>query len=365
MKAPSLLIIDDDALARETLAALLVGSGYNLEFAHSGADGIKVASAVDPEVILLDLMMPDMDGFEVCRILRENPKHAEVPIILVTALDDRETRLRGLDSGADDFLSKPIDSLELEIRLNTLKQVARYRHLIAERRKVDRIRQKLETQNKELQKLSAQVLEAHEAENRHLAMELHDEVGQMLTGLKMLLENGKGLDQPGQAEVLNQGVVITDDLLHKVRELTLNLRPTVLDDFGLWSALDWLFQRVHKQTGLLIKHNIDPLDERRFPRTIETACFRMVQESLTNIVRHANVHEATVIVDDKRQMLRISVLDSGTGFDMQKLPAGNSVGVSGMRERVKLAGGKFNVHTSPGEGTLVSAEFRLEKREDK
>jgi signal transduction histidine kinase len=359
MNKPNLLVIDDDILARETFAALLVDSGYELAYASSGLEGIEKASTLHPEVILLDVMMPGMDGYEVCRRLRANPQLAEVPIIMVTAMDDRDSRLVGLDAGADDFLAKPIDSLELEIRLRTLKRVSRYRHLLNGREKLDDAYQQIEEQNAELKLLSEGVLNALETEHRHLAMELHDEIGQLLTGLKMLLENQKEADQADRLKFLDQALEITDELLHRVRELSLDLRPTVLDDFGLLAALDWLFQRFQHQTTMRIHHNINPLDERRFPKAIETASFRLIQESLTNIVRHAGVEEATVTMRIEPEMLHITVIDSGTGFDPQQLPVGHSAGISGMRERVRLAGGQFSIQSMPGDGTLITAEFPL------
>jgi signal transduction histidine kinase len=359
MDESTLLIIDDDPVARQTLTALLGDCGYRLEEAASGPEGIRKASFLRPEVILLDVMMPGMDGYEVCRRLRNDPALAEVPVIMVTALDDRASRLKGLEAGADDFLSKPFDSLELEIRLRTLKQVARYRHLLEERARLAETYRQLEEQNAELKRLSEGVLMAQENERRALAMELHDEIGQLLTGLKLLLENQHDASLPVLQAICAQALEITTDLLYRVRELSLHLRPTVLDDFGLLTALDWLFKRFGQQTSLRVRHNIDPLDERRFPKAVETAAFRLVQEALTNIARHAGVQEAAVTLNIEPERLEVTVLDSGVGFDPQQAAASHSTGISGMRERVRLAGGQFHLRSAPGEGTLIVAEFPL------
>lgn len=359
MTEPVLLIIDDDPIARETLTALLGGSGYRIEEAASGPEGIRKASLLRPEVILLDIMMPGMDGYEVCRRLRGDPQLAEVPIIMVTALDDRASRLRGLEAGADDFLSKPFDSAELEIRLRTLNQVARYRRLLEERARLEETQRQLEAQNAELKRLSQEILLAQENERRRLALELHDEVGQSLTGLKLLLDHQEGAALPVLQAICAQALEITTDLLYRVRELSLDLRPTVLDDFGLLAALDWLFKRFSQQTSLRISHNIAPLDERRFPKAVETAAFRLVQEALTNIVRHAGVQEATVTLVIEPDWLEITIVDAGAGFDPQQIPPGHSTGISGMRERVRLAGGEFSIQSAPGEGTLIAARFPL------
>jgi response regulator RpfG family c-di-GMP phosphodiesterase len=129
----TILIVDDEPSGRETLAALLHTQGYQLAFAASGAEALAQAVALDPDLILLDVMMPDLDGFAVCRQLRAMPAIAEVPIIFLTALDDRASRLRGIEAGADDFVSKPYDRAELRARIRTITRLNRYRQLHHER----------------------------------------------------------------------------------------------------------------------------------------------------------------------------------------------------------------------------------------
>ncbi len=360
MNEPLLLVIDDDPVARETIRVLLTHSEYRLEFAASGAEGIEKAARIHPEVILLDVMMPGMDGFTVCRSLRADPFLSEVPIIMITALDDRGSRLSGLEVGADDFLTKPFDILELEIRLRSLQRVARYRHLVEEREKLFKASQQMEVQNEALKRLSEQCLNSQESEQRRLAMELHDEIGQTLTGLKRILESLAGAEPSEREETAARALEITNELLKKVRELSLDLRPAVLDDFGLLTALTWLFQRVAQQAGLHVDHNIDPLDERRFPAAIETACFRITQEALTNIIRHAGVKQAAVRLKIDPERLSLSIRDSGSGFDTGQPAGGSSLGISGMRERTRLAGGKFSLESTPGTGTVIHAEFPLQ-----
>lgn len=131
----SILIIDDEPVARESLESALINQGYNLIFAHNGPEGIARAFELMPDVILLDVMMPGMNGFEVCRKIRQESPLSEVPIILITALDDKKSKLEGLDSGADDFISKPFDRIELRTRLRSITRLNRYRNLLNERSK--------------------------------------------------------------------------------------------------------------------------------------------------------------------------------------------------------------------------------------
>jgi len=131
MSSPSnILIVDDDSRGRETLEAVLTGLGHNLHFCDNGLDALKQASILQPDLILLDVMMPGIDGFEVCRRLRADSLLADVPVVMTTALDDKASRLEGIEAGADDFISKPIDRMEIRARVNTIIRLNRYRKLM-------------------------------------------------------------------------------------------------------------------------------------------------------------------------------------------------------------------------------------------
>jgi diguanylate cyclase (GGDEF)-like protein len=125
-----ILIVDDEVVSRYTVKALLSTEGYQLEFAENGEEALEKASYLIPDLMLLDVMMPGMDGFEVCQKLRANPRTSELPIVMVTALDDRDSRLRGIEAGADDFMSKPFDRAELRARIRTITRLNRYRRLL-------------------------------------------------------------------------------------------------------------------------------------------------------------------------------------------------------------------------------------------
>jgi signal transduction histidine kinase len=157
MPSPStILIVDDQLIGRETLEALLTGQGYHLILARSGLETLTKAQEFQPDLILLDVMMPGMDGFEVCRRLRADPILAEVPIIMVTTLDDRQSRLQAFDAGADDFISKPFDSVELRMRVRSITRINRYHQLINERSQ----RHLMEAKQAFMNKLTANI--AHE-----------------------------------------------------------------------------------------------------------------------------------------------------------------------------------------------------------
>jgi two-component system, cell cycle response regulator len=137
--AVTILIVDDEPRNRELLEAILKPAGYTLAMAADGREALAQTLDLKPDLILLDVMMPDINGYEVCETIREDPELAEIPVIMVTALNDRESRLRGIEAGADDFLTKPVDGLELKARAKTITRLNRYRRLSAEREKFSRI----------------------------------------------------------------------------------------------------------------------------------------------------------------------------------------------------------------------------------
>jgi PAS domain S-box-containing protein len=134
-----ILIVDDDRVVREALKALLTTAKYRLAFASNGAEALKLATQLVPDLILMDVVMPDIDGITVCRQLRVNPLLAEIPIILLTGLTDREVRIKGIQAGADDFMSKQFDVVELLARVRTITRLSRYRRIVAERANSERL----------------------------------------------------------------------------------------------------------------------------------------------------------------------------------------------------------------------------------
>lgn len=212
-----------------------------------------------------------------------------------------------------------------------------------------------------LARLSRQLVEVQESERRRIALELHDEIGQMLTGLKLLLDSGANLPDEQQAERLQQSLELVNELIGRVRQISLELRPAMLDDFGLLPALIWQFDRYTAQTGVRVDFQHSGIQETRFPPPVETAAFRLVQEALTNVARHSGAGEASVRLWARDGILGVQIQDYGRGFDAESaLGKGASTGLFGMRERVALLNGQFEIESAPGEGTCLSAAFPIE-----
>jgi PAS domain S-box-containing protein len=214
-----------------------------------------------------------------------------------------------------------------------------------------------------LQSLSLHLLEVQEQERRRLSRELHDEIGQSLTGLRLTLERGERLGEAGLREAVGEARRLLRGLTGQVRDLSLNLRPTMLDDFGLLPALLWLLERYTAQTGVTVDFHHEGL-ERRFSPEGETAAYRIVQEALTNVARHAGVEAAEVRISLDRKTLRLEIMDRGAGFGAPtELAGAASCGLSGMKQRAALLGGKLHIVTAPGEGTRLTAEWPEDERE--
>jgi signal transduction histidine kinase len=223
------------------------------------------------------------------------------------------------------------------------------------------IQRSMDLADAQRQRLQALLFE--EAERRHIARELHDEIGQSLTALKLRLEMvGRAPcacgPQDGAPQV-REARALVDELMDRVSNLSLDLRPPMLDDLGLLPALLWLVERYGSQTKIKVELQHAGL-ERRFASELETAAYRVVQEALTNVARHAGVERVAVRAWANESGLGVQVTDEGRGFDAAVVIAkGQSSGVLGMRERARALGGQLTIDTHPGAGVRLTAEFPL------
>lgn len=208
-----------------------------------------------------------------------------------------------------------------------------------------------------LRAISKRLLEVQEAERRHLAGELHDEIGQQLTGLRLLLRVSGEVSVDAIRSRFDQARDIVDGLLKTVRRLSFDLRPADLDQFGLLPALLGLFERYTIQTGVQVDFKHLGID-RRFGGRAETAAYRIVQEALTNTARHAGVPEVSVRMWTEGDRLNLQIDDRGRGFDPDAvMKVARSTGLFGMSERTTLVGGRMTIESNPGSGTTISAEL--------
>jgi signal transduction histidine kinase len=340
----TVLIVDDDPTARETLVAILEGEGYDIQQAKDGLQALQILKQLQPDLILLDVMMPAMDGFEVCRRIRATPPLAEVPIILLTALDDRDSLLSGIESGADDFLSKPPDRRELVARVRTITRLNRYRTLMEQRENIRR--------------MAERVVAAQEEERQRISRELHDDLGQALTTHLITLRNlQQDLSLPTQTlfERLQSLYDQSYEIFGKIRTIARDLRPPVLDALGLRVAMQTYCTEFTRRTHLpVIFESEDFLPE--LPDAYNITLYRTLQEALTNVIKHAQASQVWAELSMEDDQVSLTIQDNGIGFSGDR-PGSNGIGLAGLRERITIAGGSLTVSSTPKRGTILSAQF--------
>lgn len=370
------------------MVALLHDEGFHTLEAHSGEAALEIAHREQPELVLLDVVLPDLNGREVCQRIKSAPDLRNTFVILISGHEvSCENRVRGLEVGADEYLSKPVQLAELVARIRSfirihdsgqaLRQVNEDLELrVGERTSeltaaVDDLRrevsvrenaeQKLQVYTDELRKLSRKLIETQEQERRRIARELHDEAGQAMTVLKFVFSEIEGILPEEGLRRLEDGQEALERMVHLIRNLYQEVRPSILDDLGLLPALLWHIDRFKINTKVRVDFEHDGIDGRRFEPDLETAAYRVTQESLTNIARHARVEDARVHVWTDDERLHLQIQDFGQGFDLDRPTKDqDSCGLIGMGERVQLLGGEFSILSQPGRGTRINAGFPLQ-----
>lgn len=345
----TILIVDDAPSARETLVALLENEGYQLHLAEDGFQALQMLLTLQPDLILLDVMMPGLDGFEVCRRIRTTPRLAEVPIIILTALDDHESLMQGIEAGADDFLRKPVDRQELVARARTITRLNRYRTLLEQRENLSAMAERLVT--------------AQEEERLRISRELHDDLGQALTTHMLALRNFQS-DLSLPVTELFEGLQALYDQSYeisiKIRRLAQDLRPPILDALGLKQSIQTYCNKFTERTQLLVTLEIEP-ELPILPDIYNITIYRVVQEALTNVAKHAQADRVWVELEQEEGFIHLTIQDNGRGINTN----GNhtsGIGLTGMHERLSLVGGTLLIRSASEGGTIITASLPVKTK---
>ncbi len=353
----NILVVDDDRRNREALQELLQDPGQNLVLADSGEQALRYVLKDDFAVILLDARMPGVDGFETARLIRERPRSRNTPIIFLTAAyEDLPSVFRGYEVGAVDYIVKPLIPEVLKSKISVFVELyeknAVLTREIAERRLAE---QQLRESEENLRALTARLQSAVEEERTRIAREIHDELGQALTGIKMDLAwvTDRLPKQPRTLVTKMKSVFrLIDGTIQSVRRIATGLRPEVLDEAGLAAAVGWQARDFQKRTGIRCRLEL-PADGIALDRERSTATFRIFQEILTNVARHANATKIDIALQLDGNALTLKVEDNGKGIANTVVDRSQSLGLLGMRERASLFGGKIDIAGTPGQGTRV------------
>ncbi|HVI10655.1 MAG TPA: response regulator [Candidatus Binatia bacterium] len=379
----TILSVDDNDAIRYSFTRYLREGGYAVIEAKTGEEALEMART-DPALITLDINLPDMDGYEICRRLKGDPATRDIPILHLSAsYVESSDRVRGLDGGADGYLAEPVDRLEL---LATVKALLRMRQAQREARlqaaeaevarqqlqdangtletKVRLRTAELERQRAEVQELSSQLLQAQDDERRRISRELHDSTGQLLAALTMnlaRLKSEQAWSNPEADALIDDTAAIVDEMSRQLRTMSYLLHPPLLDEAGLLSAVKWYLSGFSTRSAIDVSLDSDELG--RLPPEWEITLFRLIQESLTNIHRHSGSKTALIRLSRTDASVTLEVVDHGSGFTIARksgdaLPK-SGVGIPGMKERVRRLGGTIEI-SSNSTGTTVKAHLPIQ-----
>jgi signal transduction histidine kinase len=347
----NILMVDDQPAKLLSYEVILNELGENLIKANSGREALDYLLKEDIAVVLMDVSMPEIDGFELADMIRQHPRFQKTAIIFISGvhLTDLD-QLKGYERGAVDYLSVPVNPELLRAKVSVFADLHRKT-------------QQLEVLNRELRTLSSNLIATQDEERRRIARELHDSLGQELSAAKMMADKIAMLNR--SAEANKEAVEISnliDHAIQQVRSISYLLHPPLLDEIGLQSALQFYLEGFTKRSGIEIFLEVQPPDFPRLTLEMETAIFRIVQEALTNVFRHAGAAQSWVRLVKEENQVVATVRDNGRGIAesvTQGRPDRIGVGIGGMRQRVKEFGGELRIGNAKP-GTIVEVTVPVE-----
>lgn len=354
MKSINVMIVEDEVISAMEIKDSIESMGFCsvVSVVGSGDEAIIEAKNKQPDIVLMDIKLPGHpDGIEASAIIKDR---YQIPTIYLTAFNDDETINRAKKTQPLNYLIKPIQDQDLRVAIELGVYLAE-----VEREKSE-IMKKLEKNREELLKLSLQLINTQEEERKKISQELHDEVGQALTATQINLEVIEKLLCYECAESistrLSEAIDMNSRILEQIRELSLNLRPSMLDELGLIPTLNWYITRFSKRTEIDVNFDFTE-SKHRFSPEIETTIYRIAQEALTNVAKHANADQIDIEMKNDNNSIQITIEDNGEGFDvsdLEKLPeSGQGIGLIGLRERVLILNGQFQLNSKQNRGTTI------------
>jgi len=329
------LLADDHPDMQVQLRSILEEAGCEVEVVGDGVAALECIDRAAPDLLLADVVMPGMDGLDLVRRIRG--LGYDFPIVLISGRAGREAVAEALERGADDYVVKPFDPRELVARVRTHVRLTRARRgSVAAHR----------------------LVEALEEDRVRIARELHDEIGQTLTGVKLVLATVAGDQSAGASDKLARCQDLIDETIAQIQAICRELRPTVLESLGLAEALRTFAARMVGSTTVKLSWDARGLPP-RLPSFVEMTCYRIGQEAITNAVRHASATSLEVRLVGGQGRLLLEVRDNGLGFavhDAWRDPD-KALGLIGMRERAEQLGGSLQVQSELGTGTVVEARL--------
>lgn len=347
-----ILLLEDDATDEELIRRALRRGGISFTLTRVDTRSAFMDQIVrsPPDLILSDFALPGFGGMEALEMARE--KCADVPFIFVTGSLGEELAIETLKEGATDYV--------LKHRLPRLvPSIHRALREARERSERKRTQEQLRGSHDQLRSLSVYLQYVREEERTTIAREVHDELGQALSGLKLQLvwlirrlpRGSRRLHE--QARTISQHI---DETIHAVQRIATALRPSILDTAGLVAAIDWQAREFESQTGIKCRVQTE-IQDAAWDQDLSTAFFRIFQESLTNIIRHAGADRVEVRLAEQNGQVVLQIKDNGRGISEAEIHNSRSIGLLGMQERAALLGGQVSWQGRPGQGTSVTVRI--------
>jgi len=339
----NILMVDDQPSKLLTYEVMLAELGENLLKANSGREGLEILLKNDIAVVLTDVSMPEIDGFELADLIRQHPRYQEVAIIFISAIHLTDLdRLKGYQRGASDYVSVPVVPELLRAKVSVFAELHRRAH-------------QLEGLNRELRRLSGRLMTAQDEERRRFSRDLHDGIGQDLAAAKIMLDGMAQTSTRVRTNAAAEVSEIIDRAIQQVRSMSHLMHPPLLDEGGLFSALRWFLDGMSERSGIETSFDLQPAEFPRLTPQLERGVFRIVQEALTNVFRHSEARKARVALVQRENGLIVTVSDDGKGVDestSQLRPGSIGIGIGGMRERARELGGELRLRNGYP-GTIV------------
>ncbi|MBW4621365.1 MAG: response regulator [Cyanosarcina radialis HA8281-LM2] len=349
--AGDILIVDDRLDNLRLLSAMLSEQGYDVRGVTTGSAALMGSQAQPPDLILLDINLPGMNGYEVCQQLKAHSKTEEIPVIFLSAYSEAIDKVKAFAVGGVDYITKPFQAEEVLVRIETQLRLGKLQAELQERNLS--LQQALEQQRSLNQKLEE--MTAVEERNR-IARDIHDSLGHSLVALNVQIGAAISLWQkdPNEAhKFLLQAKRLGSDALAAVRQSVAAIRSDPFAGELFESAIANLIEEFHSTSGILPESHI----ERSFPSStlVNRAVYRLLQEGLTNICKYAEATAVKIQIQTTATELLFSLEDNGKGFEVNQQKTG--FGLQGMEERVTALGGQLEIVSAPNRGCCIRARF--------
>jgi len=371
---PNLLIVDDTEENLFVLESVIKKIDVNLIKAISGFEALEITHGIELALAIIDVRMPGMNGYELALKMNEERPDNKVPVIFLTANHINEIEVfKGYDTGAVDYISKPVHNHVLLSKINVFLDLFNQKQTIIEdalqlKESADELitansalqksEEKLKSALEQLHQLTQYTERAREEERKAISRELHDDLGQSLTAVKIDLGIiRQSVSDSDVVSKINKVSTLVGDTIKTVQRLTSQLRPEILDDLGLETAIEWYTKEFSERTGVEVLLEMDS-GITIAPET-SLSLFRIMQESLTNIARHSKATRVEIELKSTGESINFRISDNGIGITETGLKSKKSFGLIGMKERADSLGGTFDIYCENGYGTVIKLIFPL------